>query len=305
MALPGYDWPLLKAANQLAFDSDAARKAVLAMMEIDEDPVGARRAGYTALFGQVGPGGRPLLWTYEAGALSGRLFSEETLDVEQWYRLAGLDVEGMELPDHVSLELEFLSVLAGAEQLDFSRIELGFIQRHAGRWMPQLGRALQASGDPVYAPIGQLLADWIEEVIHPHPPRSVSAQKKQGHLRLPILPAERLEECTLCGFCVQRCPIKALKMFEDAQTTNLLLSARQCVGCAKCVRVCDPGVLKMAEVGQGLEVPAGWSTLRQSPRVTCQACGAPMVSQAEFDYVAARLGNPRWLKLCQNCRSGL
>jgi ferredoxin/nitrate reductase assembly molybdenum cofactor insertion protein NarJ len=299
LALSGRERPLYEAAIQLASESEAARKAVVAMMDIDEEPIEARRDRYSNLFSSPG---RPSLWIYESGALQGRLFTEDTLDVEQWYRSAGLDVLGGELPDHAALELEFLAYLSGAEQAGFSRIEHGFVQRHAGRWLPDLGFAMHSLGDPVYAPIGQLLKNWVEEANPPlASPGSEPEKAIKPAKRLPALPLERIEECTLCGFCAQKCPVRALRVNEDHQTTSLEISPRRCVGCGKCVRVCEPGVLAIE--GTATSRSEVWETLRQSPRISCLVCGDPMVSQAEFQYVSSHLGHPDWLKVCQDCRS--
>jgi ferredoxin len=303
LALSGREWPLYESAIHLAPESEAARKAVVAMMEIGDEPIEVRQDRYSTLFSSHG---RPHLWIYESGALRGRLFTEDTLDVEQWYRMAGLDVLGVELPDHASLELEFLAYLSGVEQIDYSRIERGFLQRHAGRWLPDLGLAMVSSRDPVYAPIGQLLVNWMEEVsprLH-NPGHPLEKTLKPAKL-LPALHLDRVEDCTLCGFCVQRCPVRALRILEDHQTTSLQISTNRCVSCGKCVRTCEPGVLVMEETLVSRNgVPPGWDTLRQSPRISCQVCGTPLVSQAEYRYVSSRLGHPDWLKLCQGCRSG-
>ncbi len=296
LALAGRDWPLFAAANALIFDSPAARQAVLALLEVEAEPLEARRARYDAFF--AGPG-RPQVWSYESRALSGRLMGAETLDVEEWYRAAGLEIDGAELPDHISLELEFLAFLAGAGQIDFSQIERGFLERHAGRWLPALGRELQASADAVYAPLGQLLAGWLEEA---EGRERTTQPERRPAARLPILPEGLHEACTLCGFCVQTCPLKALRIHEDEHTTHLELLRGQCVGCGKCLRVCEPGVLRMQ--APGAEMRNQWVVLRESPRVRCARCGRPMVSAAEYQYVAARIGNPEWLKLCVECRGG-
>jgi TorA maturation chaperone TorD/ferredoxin len=301
LELPGVEWPLFEAALQLAPESEAARQAVLAMMEIGEESLEQRQARYTALF--AGPN-RPEIWIYESGALSGRLFSDITLEVEQWYRAAELDIVGAELPDHASLELAFLAHLCRAEQQEFSRFENDFLQRHILRWLPALGRAMVSSGDLVYAAIGRLLTDWLEEIN----PRDRGHQTRKAHhptRALPAIQPDQVEDCILCGFCSQVCPTRALVVRENQQLTGLQLSPRLCVGCGQCVRVCELRVLKMEKIATGQEPAPGWQTLRNSPRPTCKACGKPLVSQAELAYVAARLGDPAWLELCQDCRPGL
>ena len=301
LALPVGEWPLYQAALQIAPESEAARQAVGAMMEISKETLEQRQNRYAVLF--AGPN-RPQIWIYESGALLGRLFSEITLDVERWYRSAGINIVGAELPDHASLELAFLAYLSAAEQEDFSRFENDFLQRHVLRWLPELGRSLVSSQDMVYAPIGRLLVDWLEE-INPRQaaPRSQKALRPSRYV--PTIHPDQVEDCILCGFCSQVCPANALVVRENQQVTGLQLSARRCVGCGKCLPVCEPNILHMEKIAPGEERTAAWKTLRKSSRAVCKACGQPLISQAELEFMAIRLGNPAWLELCQDCRPGI
>lgn len=304
LALPGRAWPLFESAQRLAPESEAARNAVGAIAEIRAEPLAARRARYHALF--VGPG-RPRFWLYESAHRSGRLLGPETFAVEKLYRAAGLEVASSELPDHASLELTFLAHLAeqGAD-----RSEREFIERHAGRWLPELGRALAHSGDEVYAPIGQVLAEWLEERSGSRATSAVNPAARRPRIasrstlrtpRLPIL--TEAESCILCGFCAQICPTRALAIRESASETVLALNAAACVGCGKCERTCEAHALEMKQVPKEPQPSAGsWKVLRQSPRAICRGCGAPMVSRAELDFVAAQIGQPLWLDYCAECR---
>ncbi len=304
LALSGCKWPLFECAVRLAPTSEAARRATESLAQVRAESLAARRARYAALF--AGPGG-PRFWLYESAALTGRVLGAETFVVERLYRDAGLETEGAELPDHASLELAFLAHLAENVETTgpvvSTDMERNFIARHAGRWLPQLGRALARSGDEVYAPIGRLLADWLEERSR----RRVAGD--EGHVthhasriaRLPVIP--QAESCTLCGFCAQVCPVQALAVCEtDAETTLLLLPAA-CVGCGKCQLVCDAGALEMTQLREGLLPVGNWGALCQSPRARCRDCGQPTVSTAELDFVASRIGHPAWLDYCSNCRA--
>lgn len=303
LALPGRAWPLFESAQRLAPESEAARNAIGAIAEIRAKPLAARRARYHALF--VGPG-RPRFWLYESAHRSGRLLGPETFAVEKLYRAAGLEVAGSELPDHASLELAFLAHLA--EQAA-DRSERWFIEQHAGRWLPELGRALARSGDEVYAPIGQVLAEWLEEragcrvtsVVNAAARRPRIAPRPMLHTpHLPIL--AEAESCTLCGFCVQVCPTRALAIYETASETTLALNAAACVGCGRCERFCTAHALEMKPVPREQPSVGSWKVLRQSPRALCRGCGTPMVSRAELGFVAAHIGHPMWLDYCAECR---
>ncbi len=288
LARAGREWPLYDLVVSLAPESDAAQGAVEALAEVRAEALAARRQRYTALF--VGPG-RPRVWLYESAFLNGRILGPETFAVERAYRAAGVEPIGAELPDHASLELAFLAQLAGMGQVAHLSYEQQFVMQHAGRWLPELGRTLVRSGDEVYGPIGMLLVEALT---------SGASPRKKGTDRRPII--QSAADCTLCGFCVQVCPTHALNIRETRTETTLRLNAAVCIGCGKCERMCETQVMKMNHPVEDSEPSAGWQALRQSPRVMCPSCGQPTVSRAEFDYVAAQIGQPAWLAYCPDCR---
>ena len=81
----------------------------------------------------------------------------------RFYRFFGMkmDQSAHELPDHVTVELEFLQVMAftegmtreqGVDVTSLLRAQSDFIDRHPGRWWPMLQRKLPAeSPSPFYA----------------------------------------------------------------------------------------------------------------------------------------------------------
>jgi TorA maturation chaperone TorD/NAD-dependent dihydropyrimidine dehydrogenase PreA subunit len=300
LARAGREWPLFEIAAGLAPTSEAARRALESLGAVRAAPRPALQARFASLF--AGPG-RPRFWLYESAWLNGRLLGPETFAVEKLYRLAGLDVQraGAELADHASLELAFLAHLAAVEQDTTLPAERQFIEQHAGRWLPNLGRALAGSGDEAYAPVGQLLADWLTERAGASLVSPVTHPINSSPSRLPAVPNP--ETCTLCGFCVQVCPVRALAIRESASETVLALKAAACVGCGKCERICQTHALEMKQAPKEPQPSAGsWDVLRQSPRAVCRACGEPMVSRAELEFVAAQIGQPAWLDYCLGCR---
>ncbi len=325
LAAPGREWALFEIATRLAADA----RCLSALAEIRAEPLAGRRKRYAALF--VGSG-RPQFWLYESAFLAGRILGPDTFAVEKLYRAAGLDTLGAELPDHASMELAFLAHLAGhgAEEA-----ERGFIEKHAGRWLPELGRALARSGDEVYAPIGQLLADWLMErkCGMMNAECGMPARRAEAHspfiihhssFRIQKLPAiTQLDSCTLCGFCVQVCPTRALAIRETSAETNLVLNAGACVSCGKCQQICETEALKLTPhppsplpvrtplrcasgtLRESAEQERGSIVLRESPRAACPSCGQPTISRAELDFVAAQIGHPAWLDYCLDCRPQL
>jgi TorA maturation chaperone TorD/NAD-dependent dihydropyrimidine dehydrogenase PreA subunit len=305
LALPGRAWPLYASAARLASESAAAGRALAALGRVGAEPLAQRRARYAALF--AGPG-RPSLWLYESQALGGRLFGPQTQAVARVFRAAGLEPAGAELADHAALELAFMGELARRGGARPSPAERRFLREHAGRWLPRLGRALARTGDPVYGPIGRLLADWLSE--------AARRPDRQPHW----LPALREPEaCHLCGFCSQVCAPQALALCETRTTTALMLTAGACSGCRQCERVCPDGLITGTDgLADGLaasagaravaravaseRAPNGPRVLRQSPRPPCRGCGQPLASQAELDFVARRIGPADWLGTCGECR---
>ncbi len=300
LAGAGADWPILEPATQLAAQSETAQRALASLAAIPPESPGARRARYQALF--AGPG-RPRFWLYESMQRSGRLLGPETAALERLYRAAGLTPgPGAELPDHAALELSFLGFLAERQDQDlprartWRRLERRFIAHHAGTWLPQLGRALAATGDPVYGPLGALLAGWLDEASG----RSRPAREARSVKRPAMVAAGA---CTLCGFCAQVCPTRALRIQEDATTTSLYLAPGACTGCSQCGRVCDTRALLMTAIST--EPPSDLIRLAGSPRAICPGCGQATVSEAEMGYLARQLGSPAWLPYCLACRPGL
>jgi TorA maturation chaperone TorD/Fe-S-cluster-containing hydrogenase component 2 len=298
LMLPGREWPLTQAAARLAPHS----AAVEAMAHIPAEAEAIRRARHTRLFG--GPG-RPRFWLYESMWRSGCFLGPEAISLEQLYKEAGLRVAGAELPDHASVELAFLAHLAERQAAEpeyalvWQKLERSFIKKHAGQWLPALGRSLAASADEVYGPIGALMADFLLEKSHPH-------RQNLKLARISCLPLIMQQElCSLCGFCVQVCPTRALTINETPHDTILMLSISACNGCRKCKTICPSGAIAMNGADDGYLAFEAQTALRHSPRVFCPGCGEATVSRAEIDFVAEKIGRPGWLTYCLPCRSEL
>ena len=294
MLRPVFDWPLFLVVADMAGDSPAAAAAVESLSRVPVEGRVERERRYANLFnGQH----QPQFWLYESMQREGTLLGNATNRLARLYRLAGLEVVGAELPDHASVELGFLAFLVRRQISDpdaavkWHQLERRFLKRHAGCWLPQVGQALVVSGDSVYGPIGQLLKDWLAELIHPVQPTRKPALQMQ-----PVMREE--DKCTLCGFCVQICPTAALRIGENDHETRLSFLQPACTSCRKCIDICGPGALASGAIvaENGLQV------LLRSPRTRCQACGEPTFSLAELNFVHGQLGEVAWLTYCQNCR---
>lgn len=133
-------------------------------------------AGVTA-FGHAARGDCPLN-EIEYGELGADpLFQPQRLaDLAAFYRAFGMEVAdgAAERPDHIGMELEFMSVLAAKEAyacvhgLDEDRCALGrdaqkkFLREHLGRWAPAFARRLaRAATDDALAALAEFTRDFI------------------------------------------------------------------------------------------------------------------------------------------------
>ena len=130
----------------------------------------AVRADHNRLF--VGPGHlRAAPYESVHRSEEGLLFDRETHQVRAWYARYGLQAPllNREPDDHVGLELEFLSHLAGLALAEPERAEtiladLGrFVSEHPATWVPGLARLItDGAGTHFYRGVGLLLGATME-----------------------------------------------------------------------------------------------------------------------------------------------
>ncbi len=293
---PGREWPLWLPATHLAGESywPELSHTVTMMADVPVASQRKRRGAYDEL---IKGNGYPPMFLYESQYLNGRILGPEAHTLAALYPQFGLEVEGAELPDHAAIELEFIAFLierelsGTANKQDWKRARKLFVEQHAGRWLPDVGRRLTKSSDPAWAVIGHLLTAVF------------SSPKKDRSLRTTGLGTPQIineDSCSLCGFCTQVCPTRALKIQEDVQMTRLYLEPRLCVHCQKCDQVCEENAIKLNQFNRPQE---RYIILRQSPRAICPNCHQATVSQAELAAIAARLEHhPDWLDYCLDCR---
>ncbi len=107
----------------------------------------------------------------------GLLRGPETTFVANYYATVGFSLDDstpME-PDHFSIELEFLSHLAGLEAdcslqqdlqtlKDLQRYQKDFLQRHLGRWSTVfLDKVVEGTKEPFYREIAILARDFLDQ----------------------------------------------------------------------------------------------------------------------------------------------
>lgn len=127
---------------------------------------------YSALFlGPFSPPAPPYGSVYlEEGR---RLMGSSTMEAQKVYADAGVKHEGEDFPDHIAIELEFMSFLEQriaqamseanqADLADFSAIRNRFFTRLLAPWAPLLGKAMVDNAQiPFYHALGECLSGFI------------------------------------------------------------------------------------------------------------------------------------------------
>lgn len=135
------------------------------------------RAESIRLF-DVGRGGRPPCTLYEGEQRSATRM-QVMEEVVRFYEHFGLALSGSprELPDHLTVELEFLHYLSfkaaaalerGVDPAPYLRAARDFLERHLCRWIPSLGAELERAGArrPYPALFGLLAAFLRSDLDH-------------------------------------------------------------------------------------------------------------------------------------------
>jgi DMSO reductase family type II enzyme chaperone len=132
---------------------------------------------YVTAFGHTARGDCPLNEIEYGDLRADPLFQPHRLaDLAAFYRAFGLEVadNAAERPDHIGMELEFMSVLAAKEayahehQLDDDQCALcrdaqkKFLREHLGRWSPAFARRLaRAATDETLAALAEFTRNFI------------------------------------------------------------------------------------------------------------------------------------------------
>jgi len=132
----------------------------------------------------------------DAREVSGLLMGQSALDVQQWYRLAALEISGdfKELPDHIGLEFHYLAYLCdreqafgdagdSAKQTRAREMQRDFLKAHVLSWLGDLSEKIRAKATlPLYPAIASLAVEFcqsdlgtLESVVGPSCGRSVPA----------------------------------------------------------------------------------------------------------------------------------
>lgn len=162
--LPGLSPLQLQRVLQANRDQAAAAERLLTLKQ-----------EYARLF--LGPP-KALLRPYESCYFGrDRLMTEQSAAVRQFYAACGLTLDHgqyREPPDHISIELTFLSMLCDAGcteltqlQANRSAIEQRFLDEHLARWAAQLAGGIQEhTVEPLYLAAAQILTAVVDSCSH-------------------------------------------------------------------------------------------------------------------------------------------
>ncbi len=89
--------------------------------------------------------------------------------------------------------------------------------------------------------------------------RTISQFNVPGMVAPPhFIPKVDPVKCTLCGKCVEACPVKAVSLIEDGKDKRLVFKQTHCIGCALCLRACPSRARSLQGVPGYDEPPTGW-----------------------------------------------
>jgi DMSO reductase family type II enzyme chaperone len=169
---------LQSATRLLTNDANGLQNSAVALVaQFQPDRFESFQVAHVTAFGHAARGDCPLNEIEYGDLKADPLFQPHRLaDLAAFYRAFGLEVaEGAaERPDHIGMELEFMSVLAAREayahehQLDDEQRELcrdaqkKFLREHLGRWSPAFARRLvRAATNETLAALAGFTRDFV------------------------------------------------------------------------------------------------------------------------------------------------
>ncbi len=165
------DFMLALGDAGIVFDGDIAQGPEAELLE-------EMAVEYAALF--LGPGGHISPYESVHAESNGVLWGRSTGEVKRTIESAGFayDPEDRRMPDHISVELEFMAALAGQEAQAYrdedypeaSRrigLQKKFLTKHLGKWAPAFCRQVAERSElPFYREIARLAAAFLEAERH-------------------------------------------------------------------------------------------------------------------------------------------
>jgi len=152
---------------------------------------------YTRLFIGPGPHLSPHESVYRQDG-NGRLWGESTVKVKAFIEYCGFGyiTDHKIIPDHISIEMEFMQAITAIEAqarqnddeetiLRCLQIEFLFIREHLGRWVTHFcNKIMNEARHPFYSEMASLTLDFIEKEKHEQKNKSLT---KRVEVSFPIL----------------------------------------------------------------------------------------------------------------------
>lgn len=147
-------------------------RSLLEKHSSNEDAVDSLRSKYIELFDHsksINP-----LYETEYGRARAMFKANELSDIAAFYKAFGFEVEGVEMLDHIAVELEFYGVMKMklnylSESKDSEGVEIvkdgmkKFLKDHLGRFSKSIIARPGIQGDEFYSNTFQFISDLVEE----------------------------------------------------------------------------------------------------------------------------------------------
>ena len=161
--------PLRAACANLPYGEElipAIEKLIQEFAKLNSEQIQDLQTEYVRLFDY-----KPACYITEGAFREHQSLGEATVDVNCFYRNAGLQVEVMEFPDHLGIELEFmhyLSYLAATKDNDTDFLEhvstqLSFLEQHLNTWGPAVCLCVQQkTSSSFYNALANVCREYID-----------------------------------------------------------------------------------------------------------------------------------------------
>jgi putative dimethyl sulfoxide reductase chaperone len=303
----------------------------------------ALEIAYNRLF--YGPG-RPLVPPYASAYIHPRgqlVMGQPAIDILKLYRKEGLEIANTfhDLPDHLILELEFMSFLC--EQEDSTDLpekqwekQYQFLIHHLIWWLPSFVDSLQeCTTEPVYPSLARPLLQWVKSDLEylealvkkgvvPEKNsfsdyREKNQEKKNLSKHRHGYPCSQIDhekqillhiegDCSFCGICSLHCQNGALELSLWENGVALNFYPARCSGCSICIETCPVQVLRLSRgLSPRNNQEASVEILAKSLYMQCEDCGnpIPLPGQAYVLHLLEQEGERDlllFLRLCEPCR---
>lgn len=138
----------------------------------------------------------------------------------------------------------------------------------------------------------------------PNAPRLRELAREYGIEKSSFPTLLKPDRCILCGLCIRMCEAMGANVLsltgrsqEKAVNVPFGDDPRECIGCLVCAENCPTEAIPWEETRKTRTI---WN--RTFPRIRCEQCGRPLITEAQADHVSARSSVPRrYFNTCSDC----